>query len=543
MWGRKTKSRTPKAAGPTTSGPTHSLIAITRLAMKGRAALEAGRTDEALDILSQKHELVREMFSVESGCYATSLVDLAEAYALAGRMGEARSSVKEALASYERLDPTDEQLDRVETSLLDICARRGHFFEVERVARLRIERLRAAGPESEQERAIAQDGLGKVFLDQQRYDEAVGMFAEALAVFERQQDGASDDVRVCCLYLARAHGRLEQYEQAVAFGRRAVGCAEQAYGVDSEEAAEVSDELAVLLGLFATERGDIAMARESLERSSRALATFEALHDRRHQTSLRSRENHQQLEELLHDLTTSDAADQSSEGASTEDAEAIALPTNCFISHRYVDRTAIRRLREVLPSYVAPVIFEPIDVSPTEFVSEKLVSGVMGSDGVIFIDSDTSNASFWTAFERDLANRHGKPLFRFSPTDASVTRVRQDVSKLWLAHLYHPADEADVSILARWLADERSFQLLDDPVQLGEDSAKPFATMSEEERRRWLSSGRSYGACYVAEGIARCGGELATGRLVHRFELLPRDAVFVGPVLVVRDEIITGLVV
>lgn len=496
MWGRKTKSRTPNAASPTTSGPSHSLMAIMRLAREGREALEAGRGDEALTILSQKHELVREMFPVESGSYAASLVDLADAYALVGRMREARGAVQEAIATYQRLEAADEQLDHVETSLIGICARQGHFFEVERIAKLRIERLRTGGADADLQRAVTQDELGKVFLDQQRYDEAIAMFTEALPVFEQQGDGSGEDVGVCCLYLARAYGRLEQYEHAVTFGRRAVACAEQVYGVDSEGAAVVSDELAVLLGLYAVELGDAAMAQESLERSARALTIFEALHGRRHQTSLRSRENHEQLEQMLHALATDGPSGASGEEAS-DDADAIALPTNCFISHRYADRKAMCRLREVLPSYVVPVIFEPIDVSPTEFVSEKLISGVMGSEGVIFIDSDTSNGSFWTAFERDLANRHGKPLFRFSPEDASVTRVRQEVPKLWLAHLYHPADEADVTVIARWLADERFFELFDDPVQLGENSAKPFATMSEEERGRLLRSGRSYGACYA----------------------------------------------
>jgi hypothetical protein len=137
----------------------------------------------------------------------------------------------------------------------------------------------------------------------------------------------------------------------------------------------------------------------------------------------------------------------------------LVLPTRLFISHRYADIESRNALLNTLPSYVDPVIFEPVSVPISKFVSEKLISGVLGADGLVVIDSEESNASFWTAFERDLAMRNGKPLFAFDPKSNELRRHRVELSQLMVAHCWHPDDRTDVDRVICYLADERGFDV------------------------------------------------------------------------------------
>src|SRR6266511_2728774 len=116
----------------------------TRLTLQGRAALEEGNGPVAYELLSKKHEIVKKIFGPAAGYTGTSFIDLAQALHLAGRTKEARAAINEALSIYERLGRTDQMRDRLEHALMDICARQGHSFEVERIAKIRAERAHDA---------------------------------------------------------------------------------------------------------------------------------------------------------------------------------------------------------------------------------------------------------------------------------------------------------------------------------------------------------------------------------------------------------------
>lgn len=94
-----------------------------------------------------------------------------------------------------------------------------------------------------------------------------------------------------------------------------------------------------------------------------------------------------------------------------------------FISHAYADQPALARLLATrLPDKAEPFIFPPIKVSPDERVSDDLVQAVAACDGLIYLQDDASQRSFWVGFERNLALRLGKPVFAFSAQTGRLVR-------------------------------------------------------------------------------------------------------------------------
>jgi hypothetical protein len=136
-----------------------------------------------------------------------------------------------------------------------------------------------------------------------------------------------------------------------------------------------------------------------------------------------------------------------------------ALPKVCFISHSYKDNLPLAKLLGRLPSAIEPVVFDPVEVAPTAYVSDELVSGIMGCDGLIFIKGGQSAQSFWTVFERDLALRNRKKVFCYDPATDRIEPYEVPPSKLRLTYLKQERDNDDADKVMRWLADKRSFGL------------------------------------------------------------------------------------
>ena len=266
------------------------------------------------------------------------------------------------------------------------------------------------------------------------------------------------------------------------------------------------DELAVAVAFCARRDNDVARARESIALSESAARRFEQEQGSTGKEAFRSRENNRRLKQMLHPLLAN-AADPVGE---PDPPRAAALPTYSFVSHAYADDEALDALLKSLPKYVKPVVFDAIDAPPTELVSEKLISGVLGADGFVFIDSDVSKASFWCAFERDLAARKQKHMFRFDPRTRALEPVRVTPRELKLAHCFHASDGPDVQRVMRWLVDDRSFAAFHDERKLGDSSCPPFASMTDSEREMRLFSLRTFGTLYL---LFLSDGLLADARL------------------------------
>ncbi len=91
-----------------------------------------------------------------------------------------------------------------------------------------------------------------------------------------------------------------------------------------------------------------------------------------------------------------------------------------FVSHAYADDTALHRLVGcTLPDGAAPVVFPAIEVQPSQRVSDHLMRAIRDSDGLVYLDTERSQASLWVQFERNYARRLGKPVFAFDPSRRS----------------------------------------------------------------------------------------------------------------------------
>ena len=156
-----------------------NLSDITWLTVEGRAALAEGDGPRALDLLSRSHERCLHVFRKDSGPAGTSLVDLAEARYFVGRHKEARQALEDALVIFKRLDRRDGMRGRLERALIEVCRRQGHSFIVEELLRARISR--ASGPSSEDDlkRALEQDELAMMFLEQRQYDRALPLLMDS----------------------------------------------------------------------------------------------------------------------------------------------------------------------------------------------------------------------------------------------------------------------------------------------------------------------------------------------------------------------------
>ncbi|HVQ13284.1 MAG TPA: tetratricopeptide repeat protein [Vicinamibacterales bacterium] len=461
------------------------------LTEQGRLALDAGEGLRAYELFSKAHAIVVRAFGPSSGESGTSRIYLAEALYEVDRFADARAAINQALGIYEQLERTDPMRDELEQVLIDICKRQGHTFEVERIHKARLDRARDGAPSAtELARAADQGKLAVLYLEQGRYREASTLLLQLLPVLEQIDGPSGRETGLCCSYLAQVSLRTRQFSDAEAYGRRALECARASASDDPLAAAIAADELAVTLAYCATEDKDAAKAAESLRLSEGALNTFRAVEGPEGKEASRTAVNNYKLKEMLGTLL-------GLAPASSDDAAnlPVPLPTNPFVSHSYQDRRSVELLRQSLPEYVKPVIFEPITAAPTEAISDNLISGVLGADGFIAIDSPTSNSSFWTAFERDLAARNGKRMYRFDPEARTFTRYRVNPRKLWIPSIYHPDDVNDVDKIIRWLVDKRSFESFETKEGAGE--LGPLSEMEPGRRERYLFSLRTYGAVYL----------------------------------------------
>lgn len=465
----------------------NSLAAGLRLQLDGHAALARGDFAAALRHFQDRHPLVLEQYGQSHGLTGTSFLDLAVALHLMGHQAEARSALERALSIYESLDRTDGHLDRLEDLAISVCSRQGHFFAMEEIARRRIARLAKEGAARDFDRAVTQDKLAQILLRQERVDEALQLLIDSVAVFERVSGPDKKDTLVCYQYLARAYQYAEQFEQADEYCQRAVQSAARVFGDQSLERIAASDELAATRFLWALNDRDMARAQDALASARAAHTEFVEHQGENGRNALICAQNIQKFECELSRL----APQRTDLEASS--SSAFALPKNCFISHAYKDKEALAALLKRLPDYVKPILFAPIDVKPTEFVSSKLVSGLSGADGVVFIDSVLSDTSFWTAFERNLAARLAKPMYRYGAEDGQLSPHVPAPKHLPLITLFDDMDSRAAEHVIRWLVDEQSFLVVNDQTKLGSRAAPSLFSASEEKRQRSVAQLRNVG--------------------------------------------------
>ena len=96
-----------------------------------------------------------------------------------------------------------------------------------------------------------------------------------------------------------------------------------------------------------------------------------------------------------------------------------------FVSHSYEDELYLAYLREALPKRVVPVIFPPIDVPVTEFVSDRLLDAVEDCKCLVFMDTAASKMPSGSRWKLNtLRDRSERLLIRPKPS----TNLRRCIS-------------------------------------------------------------------------------------------------------------------
>ena len=135
----------------------------------------------------------------------------------------------------------------------------------------------------------------------------------------------------------------------------------------------------------------------------------------------------------------------------------------CFISHAYQDAEVLARLRPHLPKHMTPVIFPPITVAPTEFVSDALLEAIRGADVLVYLTGGQSSSSSWVNFERRYAARLGKRVFALDPATGELTRdnAKPHNQVVALMGKYQGEDTYRVLRITDWLRLNRSVDTFD----------------------------------------------------------------------------------
>ncbi len=135
------------------------------------------------------------------------------------------------------------------------------------------------------------------------------------------------------------------------------------------------------------------------------------------------------------------------------------LPGRYFISHSYDDEDVRNRLVTRLPEGVEPFIFEPIRVSPLEFVSSSLIGSILTCDGMIYLNEGFSAQSFWVAFEHDYALRSGKPVYSYTPSSDTLLMPNATPIDLAVFPTYSRRSSETVMPILNFMRQQRYFDV------------------------------------------------------------------------------------
>jgi hypothetical protein len=143
-----------------------------------------------------------------------------------------------------------------------------------------------------------------------------------------------------------------------------------------------------------------------------------------------------------------------------------------FVSHSYQDSDLITALTELLSKQYQLVIFPPITVPVSNFVSDSLFAAIDSCDALLWIASTNSINSFWVALEIEYAKRRGKSIYSI---DRGAKALHLDEDPLTPIKIYASFDRVDewrVRSIATWLKHRRSFDILHNITGLGGDEIR-----------------------------------------------------------------------
>lgn len=130
-----------------------------------------------------------------------------------------------------------------------------------------------------------------------------------------------------------------------------------------------------------------------------------------------------------------------------------------FVSHSYKDELLVKQLQAVLPSRIKPVLFPPIEVPVTEFVSDRLLDTIEDCSALIYLDTKASRESFWVSLEVEQAKRLKKRVYRFDHNAGLLVEDTATPLDLPIYISFSAVDEDRVRQIALWAKHKRGFDL------------------------------------------------------------------------------------
>jgi tetratricopeptide (TPR) repeat protein len=221
-----------------TRGPTHPRSVAARQHLV-ELLRDLGRAEEADELACQQHSPTETDTTVdgnEDQAELTARLDeqMARAFqAFRGNdPGHAEPLLREAIVTAGRLETLDRRLGRALVMLAIVRDKQGDREEGERLARRALVVLQqAVGPE-DLDVAAAQQCLGTMLLDQQRYVEAEAPLRQAWTIRQRFPDRDQAGTFQLAWRLLDLLEQLGRPEEALEHGRRALALGERVRGVD-----------------------------------------------------------------------------------------------------------------------------------------------------------------------------------------------------------------------------------------------------------------------------------------------------------------------
>lgn len=133
--------------------------------------------------------------------------------------------------------------------------------------------------------------------------------------------------------------------------------------------------------------------------------------------------------------------------------------SRCFISHSYQAAEIVRRLSEIVPESVKPVIFPRVEPDPQVPVSGEIIPKILECENLIYLEDSDSKASAWVPFERDYALRAHRGVFSYCPNSCRIEQDKSEPVPLKVHVKYHSEDAQQVERMLDWAAKERHFEL------------------------------------------------------------------------------------
>jgi hypothetical protein len=179
-------------------------------------------------------------------------------------------------------------------------------------------------------------------------------------------------------------------------------------------------------------------------------------------------------------------------------------PGDCFLSHSYADKAALKELERLLPPSVQPVVFSRQDPDPRRAVSNGIVPQIRRAQSLVYLLGGASEKSTWVNFERDYALRAGLPVYRYVP-DARLL-IRHDGCPVDLTPEFLVSQESygRAEALIDWLTEERSLSFERRPtiLRMKEIPERVIYLLDRGSPVVWLVDDEIYGVVGLAHTLS-----------------------------------------